>query len=422
MEVRLAYLTHAELVELAAEGCRKDAALKAKANALIAAAAPIGGWIKDAVLFSPDLAPLLIRCCMSTRHYEHPLGAVACVCRLWSQLWSQLLLEEPVVRPLQEGALVPLGESALQPWKGIGTLNARVVQRLPNGCLCIGTEADTSHMNAECCRELRIFSPQAEVLRVVDAVTDIVAVACYDEVVFVAHHDGAWGLGTITRFSLDFALLGNWPLNDVFGSWVVGSTTRAHQMACTRHALCITDPDKVSILHISSGALMGTALPDTLPSSVAADDDSFYVSCLSDHSVKRLNANGEILHSFQGNFHYPIELAVLNGSLFLMESRGCMWTELKGEHDVEREERELVGRRLFVLDLRSGSQRQIMRLERVLDSLSDSDDTMTNEKREIRGAVGLCVLGVNQLGLYDIDDGRWALLHVPASATDVARE
>ena len=400
MEERLACLTHAELVGLAAEACRTDAAVRAKADTLIAAAAPMPSWIQDKVLFSRDLMPMLIRCCMSTRHYEHPLGAVASVCHLWYQVWNRLLREEPVVSPLRE--------SALPPWKDIRTLNARVVLQLPNGCLCIGTEDDTSQMmKAECCQELRVFSPEAELLRTVDAVTDIVAVARYGEVVFVAHHAGAWGEGSIARFSLDFDLLGEWPLDDVFGP--LGVKTRMHQMACTQHALCMTDPDKVSILQTATGNVIGTALQNTLPSAVAADDESFYVSCLSDHSVKRLNADGEILRSFQGSFHYPTELAVLNGSLFLVESRLCMVDSMRQALEKVREtdpikddERRIVGRRLFVLDLPSGSQRQILRLEHVIDSFSVSDED-----------VGICALGVN-LGLYHSAASKWALLHVTA--------
>ena len=397
MEERLACLTHAELVGLAAEACRTDAAVRAKADTLIAAAAPMPSWIQDKVLFSRDLMPMLIRCCMSTRHYEHPLGAVASVCHLWYQVWNRLLREEPVVSPLRE--------SALPPWKDIRTLNARVVLQLPNGCLCIGTEKDTSHMKAECCQELRVFSPEAELLRTVDAVTDIVAVACYGEVVFVAHHAGAWGEGSIARFSLDFDLLGEWPLDDVFGP------LKGHQMqmACTQHALCMTDPDKVSILQTATGNVIGTALQNTLPSAVAVDDESFYVSCLSDHSVKRLNADGEILRSFQGSFHYPTELAVLNGSLFLMESRLCLlkawdweWKTVRETDLIKDDERRIVGRRLFVLDLPSGSQRQILRLEHVMDSSNFSDED-----------VGICALGVN-LGLYHSEASRWALLHVTA--------
>ena len=413
MEVRLASLTHAELVGLAAEACRNDAALRAKADALIARAAPMPSWIQDAVLFSPDLTPMLIRCCISTRHYEHPLGAVASVCHLWCQLWNRVLREERVVRPSSESA---------QPWKDIGTLNARVVLRLPNGCLCVGTEGDTGLMRPESCRALRIFSPEAELLRTVNAVRSIVAVACDGEVVFVAHHAGEWGEGSVTRFSLDFDLLGVWPLDDVFGPFTVGVTTRAHQMACTQHALCMTDPEKVSILQTATGNVIGTTLHNTVPSAVAADDESFYVSCLSDHSVKRLNANGEILHSFQGSFHYPTEVAVLNGSLFLTESRGCMLTEWKNGSNgifgsrwelIKSEERGFVGRRLFVLDLPSGSQRQIIRLKHVIDSLSDLDDTSGDPDDCDDDGIGVCALGVNSLGLYDDEAERWALLHVP---------
>ena len=100
-KLRLAHLTHAELIELAAEACHKDTALKAKAEVLIAAVAPTPNWIKDAVLLSPDLGPILIRCCMSTALYGQPLGAVAPVCRFWHGLRNLpavvLLLLQPAM-------------------------------------------------------------------------------------------------------------------------------------------------------------------------------------------------------------------------------------------------------------------------------------------------------------------------------------
>ena len=55
---RLAQLSHAQLVELAAEACEGSHELKNKADALIAQVAPLPAWCVD-ILLSPDLLPQL---------------------------------------------------------------------------------------------------------------------------------------------------------------------------------------------------------------------------------------------------------------------------------------------------------------------------------------------------------------------------
>ncbi len=51
---RLAKLSHAHLVELAAKACESSPQLKNKADALIAQVAPLPAWCVD-ILMSPDL-------------------------------------------------------------------------------------------------------------------------------------------------------------------------------------------------------------------------------------------------------------------------------------------------------------------------------------------------------------------------------
>ena len=52
---RLAKLSHAQLVELAAEAGESSRELKNKADALIAQVAPLPAWCVDKILMSPDL-------------------------------------------------------------------------------------------------------------------------------------------------------------------------------------------------------------------------------------------------------------------------------------------------------------------------------------------------------------------------------
>ena len=55
---RLAKLSHAQLLEFAADACESSPEIKNKADALIAQVAPLPAWCVD-ILMSPDLLPQL---------------------------------------------------------------------------------------------------------------------------------------------------------------------------------------------------------------------------------------------------------------------------------------------------------------------------------------------------------------------------
>ena len=81
---RLAKLSHAQLVELAAEACESSPELKNKADALIAQVAPLPSWCVD-ILMSPDL---LFQLFSSFGLSDH---AAASVCSTWSHAYSRQL-------------------------------------------------------------------------------------------------------------------------------------------------------------------------------------------------------------------------------------------------------------------------------------------------------------------------------------------
>jgi len=92
---RLAKLSHAQLVELAAEACEGSRELKNKADALIAQVAPLPSWCVD-ILLSPDL---LLQLFSSLGLSEH---AAAGVCSTWSRAFSRQLRRLRYINP--EGA------------------------------------------------------------------------------------------------------------------------------------------------------------------------------------------------------------------------------------------------------------------------------------------------------------------------------
>ena len=79
---RLADLSHAQLVEIAAAGCEASTEVKNRADALLAAHKPLAQWAVEGVLLSSDLVP----------HLLAPLqledGAAAAVCSRWAEGWK----------------------------------------------------------------------------------------------------------------------------------------------------------------------------------------------------------------------------------------------------------------------------------------------------------------------------------------------
>ena len=95
---RLAQLSHAQLVELAAEACESSRELKNKADALIAQVAPLPSWCVD-ILMSPDLLPQLFSSLGLSEH------VAAGVCSSWSRAYSRQLRRRRYVDPTRERRL-----------------------------------------------------------------------------------------------------------------------------------------------------------------------------------------------------------------------------------------------------------------------------------------------------------------------------
>ena len=80
--LRLADLSHAQLLEIAAAGCEASTEVKNRADAILAAHKPLAQWAVEGVLLSSDLLP----------HLLAPLqlqdGAAAAVCSRWADGWK----------------------------------------------------------------------------------------------------------------------------------------------------------------------------------------------------------------------------------------------------------------------------------------------------------------------------------------------
>ena len=100
---RLAKLSHAQLVELAAEACEGSRELKNKADALIAQVAPLPAWCVD-ILMSPDLLPQLFSSFGLSEH------AAAGVCSTWSRAYSRQLRRRRYIDPTRVRRLADVPE------------------------------------------------------------------------------------------------------------------------------------------------------------------------------------------------------------------------------------------------------------------------------------------------------------------------
>ena len=80
--LRLADLSHAQLLEIAAAGCEASAEVRNRADAILAVHKPLAQWVVEGVLLSSDLVP----------HLLAPLqladGAAAAVCSQWADGWK----------------------------------------------------------------------------------------------------------------------------------------------------------------------------------------------------------------------------------------------------------------------------------------------------------------------------------------------
>ena len=78
---RLADLSHAQLLEIAAAGCEASAEVKNRADTILAAHKPLAQWAVEGVLLSSDLVP----------HLLAPLqleDGAAAVCSRWAEGWK----------------------------------------------------------------------------------------------------------------------------------------------------------------------------------------------------------------------------------------------------------------------------------------------------------------------------------------------
>ena len=130
---RLAQLSHAQLVELAAEACEGSHELKNKADALIAQVAPLPAWCVD-ILLSPDLLPQLFSSLGLSDH------AAASVCSTWSCAYTRQLRRLRYVLPASARELSELDDVPKQP---------NGLCMLPGGVLAIASCEESSQCAVE---------------------------------------------------------------------------------------------------------------------------------------------------------------------------------------------------------------------------------------------------------------------------------
>ena len=82
LAVRLAELSHVQLLELAVAGCEASSEVKNRADAILAVHKPLAQWAVEGVLLSSDLVPHLL----APLQLEN--GAAAAVCSRWADGWK----------------------------------------------------------------------------------------------------------------------------------------------------------------------------------------------------------------------------------------------------------------------------------------------------------------------------------------------
>ena len=355
---RLAKLSHAQLVELAAEACEGSPEIKNKADALIAQVAPLPSWCVD-ILMSPDLLPQLFSSLGLSDH------AAAGVCSTWSRAFSRQLRRLRYVHPTRERRLadVPLYPNGLC--------------MLPGGVLAITSAGESGSTTVNFVAARNDTDPQALAACRASSLTArrfqrLVGLARTDDGLLVCN------LGDPSAALYKFALDGS--IDELATAPALAEYPHeflrcaVHQQTQRTFALAMTDgveSNAVTILdsHLQVVATVEAAEPtvvngDGTICDVAVHGDQVLVLTTMDHpegpGLRLLDLGGRYLRTIAaGQLRNPQAVAASDGRAFVIDE--------DYEEDEEDEDDEDDGIRPFlrVIDIHSGDILQQVRFDLV---------------------------------------------------------
>ena len=353
---RLAKLSHAQLVELAAEACESSPELKNKADALIAQVAPLSAWCVD-ILMSPDLLPQLFSSLGLSDH------AAASVCSTWARAYSRQLRRCRYVHQRRKRWLADAPE---QP---------NGLCMLPGGVLAI-TSGEKGNTTVNFVAARSEYDPQAlAAYRASSLATQQfkwpMGMALTDDGLLACNLDER--SAALYKFALDGSMdkLATAPALDEYDRGF--SRCAVHQQTQRIFALALEDGDDSNAVIILDSHLQVVATVEAAESwrgeaairDVAVHGDQVLVLTTDHHlkgsGLRLIDLDGRFVRSIAaGQFRNPQAVAASDGRAFVVDEGGYE------EDEEEEEEEEGPIRHVFlVIDIHSGDILQQVRVDLV---------------------------------------------------------
>jgi hypothetical protein len=356
---RLAKLSHAQLVELAAEACEGSRELKNKADALIAQVAPLPAWCVD-ILMSPDLLPQLFSSLGLSEH------AAASVCSTWSRAFSRQLRRCRYINPRRKRWLADAPE---QP---------NGLCMLPGGVLAI-TSGEKGNTTVNFVAARSEYDPQALAAYRASSLAAQqfkwpMGMALTDDGLLVCNLDER--SAALYKFALDGSMdkLATAPALDEYDRGF--SRCAVHQQTQRTFALALEEGDDSNAVIILDSHLNVVATVEAAESwrgeaairDVAVHGDQVLV-LTTDHHIKGsglrlIDLDGQYLRTIAaGQLRSPQAVAASDGRAFVIDT----YDEEDGEdeEDVDDDEDHRIRRALLVIDIHSGDILQQIRVDLV---------------------------------------------------------
>ena len=346
---RLIALSHAQLIELVVAGCEESAALKNRADALVAQAKPLPTWCVDEVLLSPDLLPVL----MSTLGLPERRAAV--VCSTWASAYAKHIGKFRFVLPTVQPVVI----------EELSTPHSMCM--LPNGVLAVVSSGRgefrfvAAHEATDAC-----VATLTQCRRSILNKTGFhwpTSVALADDSLLVCDNDEDEGM--LFKFSLGTPAMGEFGRRSNPERMVAQGGSGFHDIAvhqASQRAFAVNEAsitiiDIATMTRISTIIALGSFITDedSMLRCVAVLGDSVIVS--HDNVLSVFDLDGNHLRFISGSFIRANALAAAHGHIYLTELHNEQ-EPFEGLDDPDDEPPdwagEFHGRRIFVIDIESG--------------------------------------------------------------------
>ena len=355
LPLRLAELSYAQLLGLAVDGCESSPELKNKADALIAAVAPLPSWCVD-VLLSPDLLPQLFSSLGLSEH------AAAGACTTWSRAYSRQLRSCGYVDPtrVRQLADVPDAPTGLCMLPG-GVLAITSCGTHPRGVHFVAARNDSDLQALAACRASSLAAWPFAWPAGLALTNDGLLVCTYVDLSTALYKFAKGGsmdeLATLPKLAGRASGITRCAVHQqtqrTYGLY--GIDAEEGSLASSSHALVVLDANLQVIATVESAEGIDENYESICD--VAVHGDQVIVLASSSHpegsGLRLLDLDGRFMRTIAAGHFWldPQALAVSHGRAFVIDNDGDIYGE------------EEPGKVLYIIDIQSGDILQSEPLE-----------------------------------------------------------